>query len=38
MVVDIPATPDESFNRGQVNVGLKDLALEPSYALRHATL
>lgn len=37
LVVDIPAAPDESFHRGQVNVGLKDLALEPSSALRHAT-
>ena len=37
LVVDIPATSDESFHHGQVNVGLKDLALEPSSALRHAT-
>ena len=37
LVVDIPAAPDKSFHCGQVNVGLKDLALEPSSALRHAT-
>ena len=37
LIVDIPAAPEESFHRGQVNVGLKDLALEPSSALRHAT-
>lgn len=37
LVVDIPNSPDESFLRGQVLVGLKDLALEPSSALRHAT-
>ena len=37
LIVDIPNSPDESFHRGQVFVGLKDLALEPSSALRHAT-
>ena len=37
LIVDIPDSPDESFHRGQVLVGLKDLALEPSSALRHAT-
>ena len=37
VVVDIPAAIDESFHRGQVYVGLKDLVLEPSAALRHAT-
>ena len=37
LVVDIPVAPDELFHRGQVNVGLKDLALEPSSAFRHAT-
>ena len=36
LLMDIPATPDDSFHRGQVYVGLKDLALEPSSALRHA--
>ena len=36
VVVDIPAAIDESFHRGQVYVGLKDLVLEPSAALRHA--
>ena len=38
LVVDIPDTPDDSFHQGQVNIGLKDLALEPSSALRHATV
>ena len=37
LLVDIPASPEESFHQGQVCIGLKDLALEPSSALRHAT-
>ena len=37
LLVDVPSSPVESFHRGQVCIGLKDLALEPSSALRHAT-
>ena len=36
MIVDIPESVNEgSFYRGQVHVGVKDLALEPSSPLRH---
>lgn len=35
--VDIPDSIDGSFYHGQVNVGLKEYAFEPSSALRHAT-
>lgn len=36
MIVDIPESVNEgSFYRGQVHVGIKGLALEPSYPLRH---
>ena len=36
LLVDIPATPDDAFHCGQVCIGLKDLAPEPSSVLRHA--
>ena len=35
--VDIPTSINNTFHRGQVHIGLKDLALEPSSALRHST-
>ena len=35
--VDIPTSINDTFHRGQVYIGLKDLALEPSSALRHST-
>ena len=35
LLIDIPATPDDSFHHAQVCIGLKDLALEPSSTLRH---
>ncbi len=34
---DIPKSIDESFYRGQVLVGLKDAATEPSTPMRHVT-
>ncbi|XP_033758052.1 uncharacterized protein LOC117340399 [Pecten maximus] len=37
MLIDIPETMDGSFYRGQVNVGVKDLVLEPSNPIRHIT-
>lgn len=38
MLIDIPESVNEgSFYRGQVYVGVKDLALEPSTPLRHIT-
>lgn len=36
VLCDIPNNIDESFYRGQVFVGLKDAALEPSSPLRHS--
>ena len=35
--VDIPTSINDIFHRGQVHIGLKDFALEPSSALRHST-
>ena len=35
--VDVPTSINDTFHRGQVHIGLKDLALEPSSALRHST-
>ena len=37
MICDIPENIDGSFYRGQVLIGLKDAALEPSSPLRHTT-
>ena len=37
LVVDIPDSSDESFYMGQVNVCLKEGALQPSSPLRHMT-
>ena len=37
MLLDIPEKMHESFYRGQVYVGVKDLALEPSSPIRHMT-
>ena len=37
LLCDVPDDAEKSFYRGQVYVGIKDSALEPSSALRHST-
>jgi len=37
LLIDIPEKIEEPWYRGQVYVGYKDAAFEPSLALRHAT-